>query len=290
MNKRKKQNYVNAEKEAPKKHGAAINKHLALVLYILLAIVSAALLLMTILASAGISDVWNGMPIIVVLSLFGVALAVSVVAFNPKKTFYSIGFYVLHIGIVLFFIGSLVYAVSGEVTNAAPPNVKSITTAMEYQMKQNGESDRSIATLKGYYNQVGKADGSGEIIDLGFNFRIVDFKTELYEDGMPKHYEATVEFLNKDGTTEQEKLTVNHPIYRGDWKIYLMDVGKNSIYGFQEIQLMFKKDPTETLSDAGIILIILGTFMMCFIRPRDKAQSEENIKEEKKKVKGGEGA
>lgn len=257
-----------------KKAKPAINRNLALVLYLMLAIVSAALLLMTILASAGVQGVWRGMPIVAVLSVFGVTLAISLVAFNPKKSFYSIGFYVLHLGIVLFLIGSLVYAVNGEVTNAAPPNVKSFTPTIEYQMKQQGID---VDGMKGYYNQVGKRDGSGEIIDLGFNFRIADFKTELYEDGQPKHYEATIEFLNPDNTVDTEKLTVNHPIYRGDFKIYLMDVGTN-YYGFQEVQLMFKQDPTEFLSDTGIILLLVGTFMICFIRPRDKAEDKKKAK------------
>lgn len=133
----------------------AINRHLALVLYILLAIVAAALFVMTILASAGVQGVWNGMPTVAVLSLLGVALSVSVVAFNPRKSVYSIGFYLSHIGIVLFLVGSLVYAVSGEVTNAAPPNLNSITPTVEYGMRQQGITDRDIQNLKGYYNQVG---------------------------------------------------------------------------------------------------------------------------------------
>ena len=267
--KKQKKTAIVQEKAKP-----VIHRKLALVLYILLGIVSAALLVMTILASAGVQGVWNGMPIVAVLSLCGVALAVSVVAFNPKKSFYSIGFYVSHIGIVLFLIGSLVYAVSGQVTNAAPPNIKSFTPAIEYQMKQQGFD---VEGMKGYYNQVGKSDGSGEVIDLGFNFRIADFKTELYEDGQPKHYEATIEFLNTDNTVDTETLTVNHPIYRGDWKIYLMDVGTN-YYGFQEVQLMFKNDPTEVLSNVGIIMILIGTFMICFIRPRDKSEGEKKTK------------
>jgi len=267
--KKQKKTAIVQEKAKP-----VIHRKLALVLYILLAIVLAALLVMTILASAGVQGVWNGMPIVAVLSVFGVALAISVVAFNPKKNFYSIGFYVSHIGIILFLIGSLVYTVSGEVTNAAPPNVKSFTPTIEYQMKQQGID---VDGMKGYYNQVGKGDGSGEIIDLGFNFRVADFKTELYENGQPKYYEATIEFLNTDNTVDTEKLTVNHPIYRGDFKIYLMDVGTN-YYGFQEVQLMFKKDPTEFLSNAGIILILVGTFMICFIRPRDKAEDKKKTK------------
>ena len=86
---------------------------------------------------------------------------------------------------------------------------------------------------------------------------------------------------------DTEILTVNHPVYRGDWKIYLMDVGDN-YYGYQEVQLMFKQDPTEALSDAGIILMVLGTFMMCLIRPRDKAQKTDSIdKKDMKTKKGG---
>ena len=280
--KKQKKNVV--EKEMP-----VIHRKLAFVLYGLLALVSAVLLLMTVLASAGVTGVWNGMPIVAILSVFGVALAVSVVAFNPKKNFYSLGFYVSHIGIVLFLIGSLVYAVSGEVTNAAPPNLKSITPTMEYQLMQQGFTERDIQNLKGYYNQVGKSDGSGEIIDLGFHFRVVDFKTELYEDGQPKYYEATIEFLNKDNTVETEKLTVNHPVYRGDWKLYLMDVGTN-YYGFQEVQIMFKQDSTEFLSDAGIILLVMGTFMICLIRPRDKHEGEGGKVPKKKEKKAGDGA
>ncbi len=268
---------------------AAIHRGLALVLYMLLAADAAALLLMTILASAGVGGVWEGAPITVVLTVLGIALSIAVVAFNPKKNIYSIGFYALHFGIILFLLGSFIYSQSGVMTHTSPPNVESITPVMEYQMMQNGASDRAISTLKGYYNRVKKSDGSEEIIDLGFNFRIISFETELYEDGAPKHYEATVEFLNTDGSTDQQALTVNHPIYRNGWKIYLMDVGANSAYGFQEVRLMLKSDPAEPLSNAGIILTITGTFLMCFIRPRSKSVAKAS---KKKKIpsanKGGE--
>lgn len=267
-----------------------MNKKLSHVLYLLLGAVSAALLVMTVLASAGVDGVWHGMPIVIVLAVLGIAIAVSVVAFNPRKNVYSIGFYVLHIGIVLFLIGSLVYAVSGISTNAAPPNVSSITPTIEYRMRQMGYTDDAIANLKGYYNRVNKTDGSGEVIDLGFNFRVSDFQTEYYEDGVSvKRYDATMEFYNTDGTAEQVSLTVNHPIYRNGWKIYLMSVHENGVYGYQQVQLMFKKDPTEFLSTAGIVLIILGTFMMCFIRPRDKALKAKEDKKGKPAVKAAKG-
>lgn len=258
-----------------------MNKKLSLVLYTSLAGISLVLLVMTILASAGVGGVWSGMPIVIVLSLLGLAIAISLVAFNPRKNVYSIGFYVLHIGIVLFLAGSFVYTVSGTATNAAPPSVSSITPTVEYRMLQSGLSADRIAGMKGYYNQVNKTDGS-EVIDLGFNFRVIDMKTEYYEDGQNvKHYEATVEFLNSDGSVDQVSLTVNHPIYRNGWKIYLMSVNVNPVYEYQEVYLLLKKDPTEFLTTAGILLTILGTFMMCFIRPREKASDARSSQKAK---------
>jgi|GEM_PF-1504083 len=268
-----------------------MNKTLSYVLYVLLGIVTAALFVMTVLASAGVSGVWMGMPIVIVLMVFAITLLVSVIAFNPRKFWYSLGFYILHIGIVMFLAGTFIYTVSGTVTNAAPPSVSSITPAIEYRMKQMGITDGQIANLKGYYNQLSRTNemGENEIVDLGFNFRVVDFKTEYYdkEQKNVKHYEATVGFLNSDGSEERVSLTVNHPIYRNGWKIYLMNVSVNEVYGHTEVQMMFKKDPTEVLSTAGILLTILGTFVMCFIRPREAALTKEKGGKGKKKVKGG---
>ena len=134
----------------------------------------------------------------------------------------------------------------------------------ENQMKSiYGWSDKDIERLNSYRNQIGTDEG--EIIDLGFNFRIADFDTEYYEDGASvRHYEATVDFFLSDGTTEAIPLTVNNPIYRRGWKIYLMNVN-TSAYGYEQINLLIKKDPAEFISVAGIILTVLGAFMMCIL-------------------------
>ena len=97
-----------------------MNKQLSYVLYVLLGIVLAALLMMTIVASAG-GKAWGGMMTILVLSLLGLAIAVSVVAFNPRKGAYSIGFYLSHIGIVMFLVGCLVYTIGGHSVTVAVP-------------------------------------------------------------------------------------------------------------------------------------------------------------------------
>ena len=246
-----------------------MNKKLARALYLILGVVTAVLLILTLVASFGKTTVWKGAFAVIALSALGLALAISAVAYNPKKTVYSVGFYVLHIGIVAFLVGIMGYALGGTETYAAPANVGSVTNVMEYRMYQMGYTDRQISSLKGYNNRIGTDEG--DVIDLGFNFRITDFQTEYYENGAVKHYEATVEFLNsEDGSTEQVPLTVNHPIYRNGWKIYLMDVGTDPVWGYQKVQLMFKQDPTEFLSVTGIILTVIGTFLMCMIRPRIK--------------------
>lgn len=269
-----------------------MNKTLAFVSYTVLGIVTLALLVMTVLASAGVVGVWEGMPIIIVLFVLAASLVVSIVAFNPRKGFYSIGFYVLHIGIVLFLVGSFIYTVSGQKSTVSPPSISSFTPAIEYRMKQMGITDAQIIDMKTrYYNQIGKTaeDGSTEVVDLGFNFRIVDFKTEYYdtEQTAVKHYEATVGFLKSDGTEERVSLTVNHPIYRNGWKIYLMNVAENDPFGFTEVQLVVKKDPTEFLSTAGIILTVLGTFMMCFLRPSEAMLKKKQDAKRTKGKKGG---
>ncbi|MBO5936810.1 MAG: cytochrome c biogenesis protein ResB [Clostridia bacterium] len=219
---------------------------------------------MTVYASAQGQNADYPIVSAVVFVFLGGALAVSVVAFNPQKSIYDIGFYLLHVGIVIFISGMIIFAVRGSSHYVALPDLSSVTEEVENQMKSTyGWSDKDIDRLRSYRNQI--AGENGEIIDLGFNFRITDFDTEYYEDDKSvKHYEASLEFFLNDGTIETESLTVNHPIYRGGLKIYLMNVGL-SPYGYEQVNLLIKNDPAEFLSVAGIILTILGTFMMCLL-------------------------
>lgn len=246
------------------KSGVRINRNLAKVLYLILGLVTMALLIMTIYASAMGKNADYPMVSAVIFVLLGGSVAVSVVAFNPQKSLYDIGFYLLHIGIVIFISGMIIFAVKGSSHYVALPDLSSVTQETENQMKTSyGWSDKDIDRLRSYRNQI--AGENGEIIDLGFNFRITDFDTEYYEDGKSvKHYEASLEFFLNDGTIETESLTVNHPIYRGGMKIYLMNVGL-SPYGYEQVNLLIKNDPAEFLSVAGIILTVLGTFMMCLL-------------------------
>ena len=255
-----------------------INIKAASALYIILFVISAALLIMTIYASAyGKAADYPGLNA-VIFTLLGGAITVSLVAFNPKKTFYDLGFYILHTGIVIFIAGMMIFAFKGSSHYVALPDLSSVTENVEDQMKNSyGWSSDNIERLKSYRNQIGTDDG--EIIDLGFNFRITDFETQYYEDGKSvKHYEATAEFFLSDGTTEKVPLTVNHPLYRNGWKIYLINVGA-SPYGYKQVNLLIKKDPAEFLSVAGIILTIFGTFMMCLL-PKKLTVAKKNKADE----------
>ena len=110
-------------------------------------------------------------------------------------------------------------------------------------------------------------------IDLGFNLRITDFVTEYYDEAQTsvKYYEATVEILYPDGKTETRALAVNRTLRLNGWKLYLMDVGVDELYGYEKVHVTFKHDPTEWLSTLGIIITILGTFLMCFGKRRPSA-------------------
>ena len=269
--------YSGSPQKPKTESGVRINKNLAKALYIVLGVVAVALLIMTMYASSKGENADYPMVSAIVFILLGGAIAVSIVAFNPQKSIYDLGFYILHMGIIIFVAGMMIFAVKGYSLYVNLPSLASVTQEAENQMKNiYGYSDKDIERLRSYRNQIGTDDG--EIIDLGFNFRIVDFDTEYYEDGESvRHYEAMVEFFLSDGTIETVPLTVNHPIYRGGWKIYLMNVG-DSPYGYEQVNLLMKKDPAEFISVAGIILTVLGTFMMCLLPKKSLSLCSEGKK------------
>ena len=239
-----------------------MSKKLSLILYLTLAAVCLAFLILTILASAGNDGSLHSGYSTATLTFFAVFLAVSIATYNPKTALTSIGFYLTHAGILFFLVGCLLYAIFGHAVTVAPPSVASLTPSVQGEMYNDG-----IEIPSGYYNRIPGKDGG--VADLGFNFRVTDFVTEYY-DGTEnvKHYEATLGIL--DGEDEALKsLTVNHPIYVNGWKIYLMSASQNLLYGYDEVSLMFKRDPGEILSTSGIILTILGVFSMSFLRKKE---------------------
>ncbi len=201
-------------------------------------------LLLTVLFSAGIPVDFRGGAVTAVLTFGGILNAVSLFASkvngNPTK---KIGFFLTHAGIVVLLLGFALFEVGGDTVTASVPI--------------GGES---------YYANIQRE--SGEVCELGFNFRVDDFAVETYEDGSDKQYRATLSFA--DAVTlrvETEEISVNHTVRRGDWKIYLMN------YGSGYVHLLFRRDPGEAVVKTGAVLMILGTLtelLAANVRPRKK--------------------
>ncbi len=246
-----------------------MSKKLSLILYLTLAAVCLAFLILTILASSGNDGALHSIYSTIALTVLAIFLAVSIVAYNPKTALHSIGFYLTHAGVLFFLVGCLLYSLFGYSVTVAPPNVASLTEDVQNAMQLSGKE-----IPNGYYNRI--PGRYGTVAELGFNFRISDFVTEYYdvERTSVKHYEATLDILDGDGSVEKS-LTVNHPLYHRGWKIYLMSVMTDPVYGHEEVSLTFKRDPGEILSTSGIILTILGAFASSFLRPTSKKEDEQ---------------
>lgn len=166
---------------------------------------------------------------------------------SKKLTIKRLGFYLLHIGLILFLLGSFIYYISGDVVSVSVP-----------------VNDSAV------YNKIkrDKLDEHGnDILKLDFGIGISKFSVERYaddndEEKMDKWYEATL-LIVPNGTREiKEKiLTVNNPVRQSGWKIYLMNYDKATE---SSVQLMMKYDPGEYVSLMGIWFTIVGAFLMCF--------------------------
>ena len=235
----------------------------------------------------------------IVLFIFGLMCVASI--FMRKFSFRRIGFYLMHVGVAVFLLGTLLFKITGEYVTVSVP-IDSYT----------------------YYSSIIKEDGTE--MDLGFEFAVTDFATdyyfptynvykmssdgnkllrenveydatnELYDfkeygkyafskddatnidnfpsyfnlstDGVvatlnvqPKQYTAYIAFSGDD--TEKKELKVNYPIYKNGFKIYLMSYNQEH----KNVNLLFKKDIGEVLSTSGIIMLIAGAVLHCIILP-----------------------
>lgn len=88
-----------------------------------------------------------------------------------------------------------------------------------------------------------------------------------------KEYIASVTFIEDNAVMETKELTVNSPLYRNGYKIYLM--GYNEMT--KRVTLMFKIDKGEVLSTAGLVIVMLGTLYQCIIYPIIERKSRERL-------------
>lgn len=83
-----------------------------------------------------------------------------------------------------------------------------------------------------------------------------------------KHYKGDVRIVNYETNKNyDETIEVNHPVRVNGWKIYLMNYDEQD----HGATFIFKYDPGEYIMLAGLCMVMIGAFVACFVRPRQKA-------------------
>lgn len=192
------------------------------------------------------NSIFRSVWIVLILTIFVTIQAICLFTFKSKFTLYHIGYYILHVGLVLMLTGCFVYYISGDVVNVSVP-VNS--TALYNEIEREKIDDNGSNRLK-----------------LDFYIGVSDFVVERYEteDGLQlsdKHYEATL-MIMPEGTRDVKEISleVNKPYREDGWKIYLMNYDRATE---SVVQLMLKYDPGEYITLSGIWMIVLGVFVMC---------------------------
>ena len=203
----------------------------------------------------GIFGLSNSVWLVLLLSVFVLIQIICFFTVKPKLSIYRVGFYVLHIGLVLFLIGSFLYYIGGD----------KATLQMPVDPRNSYNQFPRIETL-----EEGQTLREAETITFDFDLGVSEMKVTHYdqeEDGTTgvKWYDAK---LMVTGRTESEPIyldwAVNKPCRYNGWKIYLMGYSEET----QWVSLQVKKDPGEFLSLAGIWMLLGGSVMMCLIKKR----------------------
>ena len=213
-------------------------------------------LVLTVLFSAGVPVNFRGIAVTAVLTVGGILMAASLVFARPSGNLPKrIGFYLTHAGIVLMLAGFALFELAGDSVTAVVP--------------VGGET---------YYSNIQRENG--EICDLGFHFRVDSRQIEYYEDGSEAQYYAGLAFadpvtLKVDG----EWISVNHPVRRNGWKIYLMSFVYAADGGGEHVNFIFRRDPGEYVVRAGVIVLVAGTILELLvgnaIRPKKEDEDHE---------------
>jgi cytochrome c biogenesis protein len=110
--------------------------------------------------------------------------------FCEKARWSRIGFYLVHLSILIVFTGAIYGKIFGFKANVVLPELQSISQVHPYT--------------------------NNAPIDLGFEIRCENFEMELYADAMPKDYRSTLTVLEAGKVVLQKDIQVNDPLkYRG---------------------------------------------------------------------------
>lgn len=120
----------------------------------------------------------------------------------------------------------------------------------------------------------------------GSTYYYINSSTALIQSITPSHYEAKIilasaEYEEYYGSESAPfSLTVNHPLRKGGWKIYLLAVSGSGEGAY--VTFLFKKDPGEIITYIGIGMLVIGSFLSCFMR-QGKPKKENNSKKKEGK-------
>ncbi len=206
-------------------------------------------------ACGGGSDIFSNIGVVFLLIVYVVLQLICLFRMKPSFTLHRVGYYLLHVGLVLFLVGHFAYYIGGDRTEVTLP-VGSDTYGKIQRVDENGLP-------------------TDEFTDLGFQIGVASFRVEQYpadENGRAadKFYEAALVTVDRTSLLEQVRpLTVNGPVHENGWKIYLMNYGGTEETGYR-VLLLLKRDPGEVFSDMGIWFTIAGAFLLCIRRKTGK--------------------
>ena len=102
----------------------------------------------------------------------------------------------------------------------------------------------------------------GKLVQLDYNMHLIDFKVDYFENGVPSHYEATIDVDN-----QVVALAVNHPhkVAFGEY-IYLTSFDSRTDGMHCIVQIV--RQPWRGVMLAGILLLIAGSLLLFFRRSR----------------------
>ena len=211
-------------------------------------------LVLTVCFSTGSSVDFRSPAVTAVLVLGGILTAASLIFAKPSGNLpKKLGFYFTHAGIVLLLAGFALFELGGDSVTAALP--------------VGGET---------FYSNIQRENG--EICDLGFHFRADSRQIEYYEDGSEAQYYAGLSFadpvtLKIDGET----VSVNHPVRRNGWKIYLMSFtyAADGTPDPDYVNLILRRDPGEYVVKTGVVLLISGTVLELLIGSAVRTKKKE---------------
>ena len=189
--------------------------------YLIMAVLTLVLLIAVIVVSnTGENEQMKGPLVVTLFVIYAVLQTVCVVFMKPKLSVYRIGFYVLHVGIVVMLVGFALYEIAGQ--------------SLHVNVPVNSSGD--------VYTQIQNEDKS--FTDLGFGIRLNNFSVDTYESGAPRQYIANVGVYEGNSATgamynsDNVVIEVNKTYRRNGWKIFLMsyDDGSSAMPGVLPVE------------------------------------------------------